>query len=346
MERVPGTIGIMFEPGNYVEGSLVYGDPAVSGDDALGFLTGDVAKSFTTGSLGIKLQFSERLAGALIYNQPYGIDVAYGSDSPIFSGTTTNWDSNALTALLRYKFDDNWSVYGGLRGVQNSGDAVVSGAGAGALAGYQADLSEELDYGYLIGASYEIPDIALRVALTFASSIDVDATATESVPAAAGGPATLTSDLNYELPKSLTLDFQSGVAPKTLVFGPVRWVEWSRFNISPAFYTGAVGQPLASWPEDVITYELGVAHQATDRLALASTISYEDERNKDGANALGPYNGFVAVGLGAQYEVDDWRISAGVKRYWLKDANVPSPLGGTLGSFQDNTAVAVEMKIG
>ena len=41
-----------------------------------------------------------------------------------------------------------------------------------------------------------------------------------------------TTDL--ETPQSVQLDFQTGVAPKTLVFGYVRWVDWTEFNVTPA----------------------------------------------------------------------------------------------------------------
>jgi len=35
-------------------------------------------------------------------------------------------------------------------------------------------------------------------------------------------------------PQSVNLEFQTGIAKVTLLFGSVRWVDWTAFNIFPA----------------------------------------------------------------------------------------------------------------
>ena len=86
------------------------------------------------------------------------------------------------------------------------------------------------------------------------------------------------TETDVDTPQSVTLDFQTGVAPKTLVFGSIRWVDWSEFAISPPLYEPATAallgepRPLVDYADDWWTYNLGVGRQLTDdarRLALA-----------------------------------------------------------------------------
>ena len=80
----------------------------------------------------------------------------------------------------------------------------------------------------------------------------------------------------------MQLDFQTGVAPKTLVFGYVRWVDWPEFTTPPLFgqiTAAAAGQsvPLVKYESAIWTYNLGIGRQLTDRLAGAFSITYEPE---------------------------------------------------------------------
>ena len=75
--------------------------------------SGDLAESFTTFAFAIKRDFTERLSAALIYDQPFGADVAYPVQPYFAAGSTATVDSDALTALLRYKLDRGFSIHGG-----------------------------------------------------------------------------------------------------------------------------------------------------------------------------------------------------------------------------------------
>ena len=62
-------------------------------------------------------------------------------------------------------------------------------------------------------------------------------------PLFGGGPQSTQDTTDVDTPQSVQLDFQTGVAPKTLVFGYVRWVDWSEFSISPARLRAADRRP-------------------------------------------------------------------------------------------------------
>jgi len=69
--------------------------------------------------------------------------------------------------------------------------------------GYTGSGSNTREFGYIAGAAYERPDIALRVALTYQSSIDFAVDTLEN--------GVLASVTDITLPQSITLDFQSGI---------------------------------------------------------------------------------------------------------------------------------------
>ena len=80
------------------------------------------------------------------------------------------------------------------------------------------------DTGYIVGAACEKPEIALRAALTCESAITHDFPTTKTL-APLGG--TIQTTTTIEMPQSPALDFQSGIATDMLLFGLIRWSEWS-----------------------------------------------------------------------------------------------------------------------
>ena len=67
-------------------------------------------------------------------------------------------------------------------------------------------------FGYMAGISYEMPEIALKVLLTHSPGIDI------TVPTTVVGSGTLSQ------PDMTTLDFETGIANNTLLFGSVHQV--------------------------------------------------------------------------------------------------------------------------
>ena len=121
LDRTGQPIGVIFEEGNYAEFSFATTSPDVSGNDRtslnpLGSATGDVGERFNMLGGAYKTDITEELSLAIIYDQPWGVDINYPvGGSALLGGTTAQADSNAITALLRYKLNDRFSVHGGLR---------------------------------------------------------------------------------------------------------------------------------------------------------------------------------------------------------------------------------------
>ncbi|MCL1628525.1 hypothetical protein M3N55_07255 [Roseibaca sp. V10] len=338
VERSTQPMSILFEEGRYLEAGASFGSPSLTGNLAAGFgssPTGNIAKSFFTGAIGYKADINDKLSYAIIFDEPIGADVVYpaGSALATLSGEIK---SKALTGVLRYKFGGGVSAYAGLRSVWTSGAVSIPAAVVSALGGPAADyvMTSNTDqaFGYLVGVAYEKPEIALRVALTYQSEIEHGFTAQESF----GGAPLPATGFSSTIPDSLTLDFRSGVAKDTLVFGSVRWVNWKDFVI-PA---PALGVNIVSYPKNSITYTLGVGRKFTENWSGSISVSHDTGTGNPTSN-LGPVGKRNSIGLGVSYTRDAMTISAGVQYSHIGSATT------TLGStFDDNSAVGAGMRVG
>ncbi|MHC0052826.1 outer membrane protein transport protein [Actibacterium sp. D379-3] len=343
VERSTQSADILFEEGTYLELGFGYVSPDVSGTQASaippffaeGAPTGDIAGGYLAPSLAFKAALSDKLDFALILNRPIGADVNYGNPAYLYGGSTASIDSDALTLLARYKLPSNFSVFGGVRNEQASGKVAL-------FNGYTMTTDTASDWGYVIGAAWEKPEIAARVALTYNSAIEHDFTASESFSA---DPTSFTT----EVPQSLNLEFQTGIAADTLLFGSVRWADWTAFDITPTVYTTLVdpGGSLVAYDNDTVTYNLGLGRRFTETWSGAVTVGYEETQGGYVGN-LGPTDGFTSVGLAASYTAGKITITGGARYIWIGDAETESPLiaGTTQGDFEDNTGVAYGIQIG
>ncbi len=342
VDRSGQGIAPIFEDGNYIEFSFTSVDPSVSGTGVAltpGVGSGDMSNSYGYTGMALKFDANDSFSTAFIYEEPFGADVTYPVGTGYFaSGSTANLNSDSFTGIGRYKFGGGFSVHGGVRVQKFDANAMIP-----FVFGYTGATSTDTGYGYLVGAAYERPDIALRVALTYNSSIKHElATNESSSRLPPGGPSTITT---VETPESINLDFQTGVAPGTLVFGGVRYVNWSDFVIAPAHYgTLTGGLPLVSFADDTITYTLGVGRQLNENWSIALSAVHEPASGGLKSN-LAPTDGRSAIGIGAIYRQDGFKLQAGIQHIWIGDANT-NVFGVTGGSFTDNTALAFGLKAG
>jgi long-chain fatty acid transport protein len=336
IERNAQSVGILFEEGTYAELGFAWSDPDVSGTWSVAPVSsGDMAPAYLSTSLSYRMDLTDQLSFAFIMGDHVGADANYptGTGYPV-GGSTAELNGMAYTALLRYEFRSNVSVYGGLRISQLDGEVSLPWFGPG----YTVSGDAGTELGYVVGAAYERPDIALRVSLTYSSAIDHTWQATETL-----GVATATT-FETTIPQSLNLEFQSGVAENTLVFGSIRWVDWSEFEITPTVYTGATaGGSLVNYTDDRITYTLGVGRRFNENWAGAISVVHEPSVGGQSGN-LGPTDGRNAVGVGLTYENDRFEISGGVQYSWLGDTFTVPAAG--IGTFSDNTAISAGLRIG
>ena len=202
--------------------------------------------------------------------------------------------------------------------------------------GYNVKTNAPIDFGYVVGAAWEKPEIAARVSLTYNSAITHDFNQTETL-ATAGIVEDTTSQI--KTPQSVNLDFQTGVAPKTLLFGTVRWVNWSDVVYDPPNYPQPT--PLVSYADDTITYSLGLGRQITDQFSGAFVLGYERTTGSTQSN-LGPTDGFFSVGLAGTYQMENAKLSGGVRYTWIGNAVTDPPVSAR---FENNDALSVGLQL-
>lgn len=349
IDRSGQGIGILFEPGRYAELSFGYVKPSVDGTDIAGQPTGSVVNGYSQLALGYKYDVSDTLSFALIVDQPFGADVLYPllASAPfpeILDGTKAEASATAVTGILRYKFDGGFSVHGGVRAQRADGFIRLQGAAYGPLSGYNVTLDSDVAPGYLVGVAYEKPEIALRVALTYNSAITHDFDTTELVGVAPVAPLSVTE---VELPQSVNLDFQTGVAKDTLVFGQIRWVDWSSFTLTPAFFGGATGGASLIDLEDTTTYTLGVGRRFNENWAGSISINYEGKGSDPLVSPLAPTNGRLGLTIGAQYTRDNMKVSMGLNYTRVGDAQPETGTPDTArANMTDNHVLGLGVKVG
>ena len=365
VERNAFTTGILFEEGTYAELGYSFVSPDVSGVQVLGIAaagspagsnSGDVAPSYSFTSLAFRTDVTDQLSFALIIDEPIGASVDYAAIAPgtgylyrFGTGSTADLSSQQTTLAARYEMPNGFSVYGGLRMVSFEGEvSLFSGSGGGA-ANYTLAANASTEIGYMIGGAYERPDIALRVALTYFSETTHDVNASEGTNA-----GTFATTFQTSIPQQLLLEAQTGVAEGTLVFGSLRWTDWTAFEISPTVYIAAVsdGRALVDYQNDVYTWTIGGARVLTDQWTVLGSVTYEAEQDVFSGN-LGPTDGRTSIGIGARFSEGPWRITGGINYTWIGDAETQAPsLGGTIpdgtqfSSFRDNTAFGFGLRIG
>lgn len=192
------------------------------------------------------------------------------------------------------------------------------------------------DWGYILGAAYEIPDIALRVGLTWESEIE-HSFDTREVLAPLGIDRSGTTKVT--MPQSVTLDFQSGVAQNTLVFGSIKWTEWSKWEVRTPAYEEITGGAITGFENDTFTYRLGVGRKFTDYTSGFAQVRYE-KANGGEASRLAPTDGMFAFGIGGQYSKDNIKLRGGMEYVKLGDAEDAS---GT--KFEGNSAIGVGVSL-
>jgi long-subunit fatty acid transport protein len=348
LDRSNQDIGLIFESGNRFELSFGTANPSIDGNDIRsgGRSSGNIAEDFNIISGGFRYEFNDQWSFALIVDEPFGSDIAYPiiATSPSFGGTVATVDSIALTALARYKFNDTWSVHGGLRYQEIEAQVALRGAGYAGLNGYSADFASDGEVGFIVGAAFEKPEIALRVALTYQSAMKHDLDTVESFT---GVGVVAQGQTRVETPESLNLEFQTGVAKDTLVFGSIRYARYSDTIVIPAFFGSRTpaGTSLTTI-EDSTDYELGVGRRFNDQWSGSVAIGYQRENGDNIVSPLAPTDGARYISLGAKYQATDrMDISAGVRYTDIGSANAATGGVGQV-AFVDNSAVSVGFKIG
>ena len=286
---------------------------------------------------GIAAGTTQVAAGNQAVNTLSTAQTASQNLSQVTGATNVSLSSQNFTGLLGVKLGEkkNIQIYGGPTIQRLEGDVHLRGNAYKTASGYDANITRDTAYGWMAGIAYLKPEIALKAALTYRSEIDHDVNMTENLPAL-GAAGVGTNEITITTPKSVNLDFQTGLNPTTLLTAKARWVPWSDFAIKPKIYGSASGLNLVSYDDDAWTAEVGLGKKLSPQLAISGAVGYDSGAGNP-ITSLGPVEGNWNVGLGAKYNLTpEWAISGGVKYLMFGDAKAKLPDGSIVGDFQDN----------
>ena len=337
---------IILKEGNLLEVLSVTVKPSVTGtyNSGSGSGTGAIANgvpSYSMTNLALRTEISDGLSLAIIQDTPFGAEVDWAGTAGVgFGGIKAKIESSATTLLVGYDID-NVTIYGGLKNQSFSASATNP-----LVAGYSVTSTTDTSIGYVVGAAIEKPEIAMRVALTFSSKVGHDVVVTEAAPVISA--AARDNPLSADTPESLNLDFQTGIAENTLLFGSIRYVKWTQTDLKPALYAYVTGlggpeKSLKKFDDNTVSYSLGLGRKFTDQWSGAVTYGTEAKLGGDGS-PLGPTDGYSKMGLGITYTGDEATVTLGMQKVNMGDTNAVA--ASNYASMTGNTSLVTAVKVG
>lgn len=405
LDRSGQSISAFLQPGNYFEAGISVLDPNVSGKVRNGYTpnaalpassaglqntsVGEMAGDYYFPSAALKLQVTDNFSFGLIYDQPFGAEVEYstgtqkttalpGPLAPLGNqgafhngteGTSAEVKSQSISMLFGYQPTENFNFYAGPVYQTVEGDVQLRGlayGGSTAFGGYNASIKETGDIGWLAGAAFQIPDIALKASVTYRSEIKHKVNIDESSAGAGPIAAILnnaTGSTDITTPQSVNLDLQTGIMANTVAFANVRWVNWKDFAIRPYAFgiasniAGAsptINKPngfdLVAYTDDQWSINTGIGRKLNDQWAGNVSVGWDSGAGNP-VTTLGPTEGYWNLGVGVQFSpAANYFISGGVKYFWLGDAKGQSGsqfnTPGYVADFKNNDAIAYGLKMG
>ena len=179
--------------------------------------------------------------------------------------------------------------------------------------------------GYVAGVSYEMPEIALKVLLTQAPGIDI------VVPTTVVGSGTVSQ------PSFTTLEFETGIANNTLLFGSIHQGEHASAQVK----LNGIGA-ISSFT-DGEKYNIGVGRKFSEKLSGSFSYTTEEGSSASGTSLLSPTNGTDTYSIGVNYATESVDVAFGYAMSSFGDKAVTTAYG--TGNFTNNDATTTGLRV-
>lgn len=361
LEQSAPSPGILFKSGDVAEFKMAYSEPSVDGSVAVGVFgeqqSGNITESMLRLGTSVKQQLNDRVAYALVFEQPHWARANYSDSSERYPyrDSFAKLSEDRLTLWGKYQPADNFSVYGGpmlsrtkvSASVKMTVPNPVNGSPLPVL-NYSGSAPGKTALGYAAGVALENQSKAQRLSLTYFSELEFDMTATErasGVNVSTGEAYVIPESVtgaSYKLPQSVTLAAQTGLNEKTLLFGSVRWADWSEYRIAPLVYESVTGEALSNFDNDSTTLSIGIGRKLNEQISLFVLGSYEKARGGLKDN-LSPTDGEKSFVLGGTYRMGQHEVRVGLQHTLIGDAKTNANVGQA--SFTDNSGTGVGLTL-
>jgi long-chain fatty acid transport protein len=361
-DRLP--MSMMFETGNYA--SLAYRSTSIDASDNVYSPNGSMYRTTTTITPSFKYQINDKISVGLTRYQSANVNLSYiGKDGPFTTSTfatvglpttgptaaasTLNLPEPHLdlqahtTALIAgYNVNESISVVAGLKRneAKASGNIIANPYG-------EFVAEKGTDNSFVVGASFAKPKIALRVTAYYESKVDISH-AMSATGAVAGlnlsAGAETFANTTSSLPETLTINFQTGIAADTLLYGSIKRALWTDAHIFMYDPLTTAGKMAADSVPYATTLRLGLGRKLSDEWAVSASINYEKASASTGTSLLSTTDGQTGISLGGKYTNGQMTVTGGVNYTQLGDKTVTSFAGA--GNFTNSSSTTIGLKVG
>jgi len=345
LERGGYNIDLLFDPSDYAfESAVTYVNPQrtlnnirdtdPSDGNPSSRRNNDVrsTEGYWVPRIGFKASIGDAIDCMADYSEPWG---AHLNQGPNWVGANENIetkiDSENYSATCSYSF---YAGPGQLR--------IIGGGFYQEISGFQERLAADLGappssragigrldlegdgWGWRAGIAYEIEEYALRTSLVYNSAVNLDNVTGTLDLTQLGVPSVVPVFGSAKMPGSLDLKFQTGIAPGWLVFGGVKWTDWSQ--LQRVVFCPEVTRGLAACRSGSPTERTSLDLFYRDGWTISGGVGHKFDEQWSGALSL-TWDRGVSTGLGTH--TDTWTLGAGVS--YAANENVELRVGGAVG---------------
>ena len=323
----------------------------------------DVIKDANRVGLSLKNDYGEKFSVGLTTFQ-YGSIQMQGGAGTARKSWIPDADAtlNTMALLGSYNLSEGLNVLVGVRRdtLENTTVSTIKGD-------YTIDSAVKTRG--VMGVSYQRPEIALKVSATYSPKAEIStgsSFAETSQPGGAGGesygdfiisqvtganlvPGLLGPVPSYTttvgLPETLNIEFQTGIAEDTLLFGSIVDTKWKKAQIDS---NGSAASRITTAFTDTVSYSLGIGRRINENWSITGSYKQEDGGGAYASSLFTVSNGTKGVTLAARYTNENMTVTAGVNMVEVGGVTITSDgtsAGTTYAKYGTNSAVGVGLRV-
>ena len=338
---------MMYADGNQASISYASIDASIEGVNTLSAASKkQVVKDQTVTNLAGKFDVGDSLSIGFSTFRSGAVQLSGGNGSAANLTPIADIKLETTALLLNYQLNDNLSLVGGMTNNSLKDSTVQTLAGSYTIPG-------ATEQGYIVGAAYSVPEIALRAELIYQPKTELKTTANFTGAGALNHPLinNPAAQSSVSLPDTYALSFQTGIATDTLLMASYRRASWSKAQITSsvvgaatlALLPAAAAANIKTEFEDSEAFSIGLGRKFSDNVSGSITYSKEEGSSTPATSLFTVSNGSEAISLGLQYKRDNMTISGGISQTNVGDVTVNSA-AGTM-KYTGNTVTAMGLKI-
>ena len=281
-----------------------------------------IIKKLNLMSAAFKSDYNENISYAFEMYEPMASTLQYPATiGGVPAGQKALLRSQALSLTGKYNLSNSgFGLVAGVRQLTIKRSTLNINPAQGDLV-----TTPESGIGYVAGVSYEMPEIALKVLLTQAPGIDI------VVPTTVVGSGTVSQ------PSFTTLEFETGIANNTLMFGSIHQGEHASAQVK----LNGIGA-ISSFT-DGEKYNIGVGRKFSEKLSGSFSYTTEEGSSATGTSLLSPTNGTDTYSIGVNYVTESVDVAFGYAMSSFGDKAVTTAYG--TGNFTNNDATTTGLRV-